>query len=271
VTAKAAAPSDQPGELPGLQIPTVPKGLTSEQRQVASALVAAHAGNLPWLAAAIESAGYRRADAPTSVVTMQQFSELCGLTKPTIWNWVTHGLPRSTTSSGVATVDLRRAVPWLVRYYQDAVKTARKDAAAISGEARERSAEAKAALLEIELAEKKATMVRTEDHWRCFFAWMEAYVGAFRTKPAAWAQACAGEPAVRIRQLIERDLDQIFMSLQATPIPENIPPAAEEHFRAGVRALTTTAVPPEQPPKPQHKPEAQHGNPDASPIPAKPD
>lgn len=261
--ATASTPADAPAEapapgtendhqqLPGFASPPAPdskaRPLTAEQRKVADALTAAHAGQIPWLEDAIRRAGYHRTDAPTSVVTMQQLSELAGVTKPTLWNWVTHGLPRATSPDGVATVDLRRAVPWLLNYYQKAVKDARADATAAAGKPRERAAGAKAEMIEIELAEKRGQMVRTEDHWRCFFAWIEAYVGAFRTKPAAWAQACAGEPAVRIRELIERDLDQIFASLQQMEIPANIPPAAEEHVRAAIRAIAPTRAPAKAP------------------------
>lgn len=257
-TAPAPPTENNHQQLPGFTAPapdSKARPLTAEQRKVADALTAAHAGQIPWLEDAIRRAGYQRTDAPTSVVTMQQLSELAGVTKPTLWNWVTHGLPRATSPDGVATVDLRRAVPWLLGYYQKAVKEARADATAAAGKPRERAAGAKAEMIEIELAEKRGQMVRTEDHWRCFFAWIEAYVGAFRTKPAAWAQACAGEPAVRIRELIERDLDQIFASLQQMEIPANIPPAAEEHVRAAIRAIAPTRAPakaPERPKEPAH-------------------
>ena len=243
----APASAESASQLPGLDSPPAPAHprtkLTPEQKQLATLLVAAHAGQMPWLEEAIKDSGYQRDDTPSSVVTLQQFAELTDVSKPTVWNWISRGLPKAPESNGVTRVDLRRAIAWLIVYYQDQVKQARATAQAAADQSRNRAGSAKAELIEIELAEKRGQVVPTEAHWRFFLAWCNRFVAALRSKPAGWAQACQGEPALKIRELLDHDLEAIFADLRQADVPDNIPPAAAEHFRAALAAITQDRKP----------------------------
>ena len=204
-----------------------------DRERFRAALAAAYAGSLPWLDELVKKAGYR----PGYIVTTRELAGLTGKSKPTIDNWVnSNGMPIEGRSPSGNTFDLARALPWLLGYYNERIEIAREEKRGSSEAVRRTRADAN--LKELELAKRRGELVDVQEAVAKMAAAAANFTGAFRGKPVDWAQAVEGKAPDAISRYLDGELARIFGELQNTPLPENIPAEAVEHFRAALAAIT---------------------------------
>jgi len=179
----------------------------------------------------------RKTEPRQFIVTTRELAGLTGKSKPTIDNWVnSNGMPIEGRSPAGNTFDLARALPWLLGYYNERIEIAREEKRGSSEAVRRTRADAN--LKELELAKRRGELVDVQEAVAKMAAAAANFTGAFRGKPVDWAQAVEGKAPDAISRYLDGELARIFGELQNTPLPENIPAEAVEHFRAALAAIT---------------------------------
>lgn len=170
------------------------------------------------------------------IVTTTELVGLLGVSKTAVNNWVnSNGMPIEGRAQSGDTFDLARVLPWLIGYYKQRIEKAREDKRESSQAVRKTKADAD--LKELELAKRRGELVDVQDAVAKLAGVASNFTGAFRGKAADWSQAVEGKTPDAIARYLDAELVRIFGDLQNTALPENIPPAAAQHFRAAIATI----------------------------------